>query len=279
MLDWYQKLPLHIDPVAFSIGSFNVRWYSLSYLVGFLAVYFLLAWRIKKGEYKKKFPISNSQFPNVLLDYFIVIILATLIGGRIGYVIFYNFNSFITHPLSIISPYDASGQFVGIFGMSFHGALIGALLGSYFFCAFKKISFWAWSDFVVPAVPLGYFFGRVGNFLNGELFGRVTSSPLGIYFLTDPNTQRYPSQLLEALLEGLLLFAILWPLRNSRKLEGNFLFIYIIGYSIARIISEFFRQPDPQIGFILVIFTMGQILSVVAIIICTVWVVLKKQKT
>ena len=271
MLDWYQHLPSLINPIAFSIGDFDVRWYSLSYIVGFLIVYLLLVWRIKKEE----FPQST---PGLLLDFMIVAIFCTLIGGRVGYVLFYNFSYFVAHPLAIISPYDAGGFFVGIFGMSFHGALVGVLIGSYFFCKVKKISFSSWSDFIVPAVPLGYFFGRVGNFLNGELFGRVTSSPWGMYFLTDPSVRRYPSQLLEGVLEGLVLFALMWPLRNNPKLKGNLLIFYIIGYSFFRIIAEFFREPDPQLGYIFGFATMGQILSAAAIALCLIYLYIRKEK-
>jgi phosphatidylglycerol:prolipoprotein diacylglycerol transferase len=258
VLTFYQNLPLHIDPVAFAIGSFSIRWYAIMFLVGFIVVYAILALRAKRGEYIIQNP--KSQIRNTILDFLLVAFFSALVGGRIGYVLFYNFNYFLSHPAAIISPY-ANGSFMGIYGLSYHGALLGVLLGSFIFLRIKKINFWQWADFVVPAVPLGYFFGRIGNFLNGELYGRVTNSPLGMHFASDPNSLRHPSQIYEALLEGLLLFAILWKMRNKKLPSGALLGVYLIGYGALRILAEQFREPDPQIGFLLGYFTLGQILS------------------
>jgi phosphatidylglycerol:prolipoprotein diacylglycerol transferase len=307
MISWYQNLPLHIDPIAFSVGSFSIRWYAISYLLGFSVVYCLLRWRIRKGEIKniyqisndqpaspaggfpisppkadppladKQFPITNDQFTkkirntkyeiqDTLVDFLIVSFFSALIGGRIGYVLIYNLPYFVSNLAYIISPFDSSGKFVGIYGMSYYGALLGIIISSLIFLKIKKIAFWQWADFVVPAVPLGYFFGRIGNFLNGELYGRVTNLPLGMYFASDPMTLRFPSQLLEALLEGLVLFAILWKMRKIKLNSGTLFLIYLIGYGIFRIICEFFREPDPQIGFLFRFFTMGQLLSAFIII-------------
>jgi phosphatidylglycerol:prolipoprotein diacylglycerol transferase len=288
MLSWYQNLPLHLDPIAFTVGSFSVRWYALSYLVGFAVVYVLLMWRIKKGEFSER--IINSQKLEAneaisykleadLLDFLLVAFFAALVGGRLGYVIFYNLPYYLAHPLQVISPYDpASGQFVGLYGMSYHGAAIGVLFGSWFFLRARKIDFFRWADFVVPALPLGYFFGRLGNFLNGELYGRVTSSSLGMHFASDPTALRHPSELYEAALEGLVLFAILWWGMRKKKLPaGTLLAAYLIGYGIFRIFAEAFRQPDPQIGFLLGFLTLGQILSA-AMIIAGAWMLSFSKK-
>jgi phosphatidylglycerol---prolipoprotein diacylglyceryl transferase len=295
-LDSYQHLPQLINPVAFTLGFLAVRWYSLMYLVGFATVWFLLKWRIEKGEVAEK--IQNSNLPagrqgfkvqisekkgklenkncqnnrklqpqNIILDLLLVAFFAGLAGGRIGYVLFYNWAYFSLHPWQIISPFDfAGGSFVGLYGMSYHGALLGGILGMFLLAKIQKMDFWRWADFIAPALPAGYFFGRIGNFLNGELFGRVTTSKIGMYFPASPSALRYPSQILEACLEGILLFIILWQLRNQEKLEaGSLLAIYVLGYGVVRFMGEFFRQPDPQWGFIFLNLTLGQLLSVALI--------------
>ena len=296
--DLYQHLPQYINPIAFTVGSFSVRWYAISYIVGFLTIYFILMWRVKKGEIileNKKSKIKNQneiqnsklenskkiqdtkyEIQNTVFDFLLVAFFSSLIGGRLGYVLFYNLSYFISHPLAIISPYD-NGNFTGIYGMSYHGALVGVLIGSYVFLRVKKINFWLWADFVVPAVPLGYFFGRIGNFLNGELYGRITNSSLGMYF-TNSSALRYPSQLAEAFLEGLVLFAILWKMRKRKLSSGALFSAYLIGYGSFRILAEEFREPDPQIGFILGYFTLGQLLSLAMIIAGLIIFVSKKRK-
>ncbi|HOF42233.1 MAG TPA: prolipoprotein diacylglyceryl transferase [Candidatus Moranbacteria bacterium] len=286
-LYFYQNIPLYINPVAFTIGPFSVRWYAVSYIVGFLVAYLVLIRRIKKGEYVvneqgagDKGQKRNAVHCALVMDFLLVAFFSALVGARLGYVLIYDPAFFISNPLAIISPFDQAGNFVGIFGMSYHGGLAGVILGGIIFCGFKKINFWRWADFVVPAVPLGYFFGRIGNFLNGELYGRVTTSPLGMYFSSDPQNLRYPSQLLEAFLEGLLLFFVVLgvrryghryerryePLAGFFRKDGMLLAVYIAGYGIFRIIAEQFRQPDPQIGLISGYFTIGQILSLFMVI-------------
>lgn len=274
MLYFYQHLPQYINPIAFTVGSFSIRWYALSYLVGFLVIYCLLLWRVKKGEFVLKI---NGDVQNTIFDFLLVAFFSSLIGGRIGYVLFYNLSYFIYHPLAIISPYE-NGNFTGIYGMSYHGALIGIWIGSYIFLRIKKINFWAWVDFVIVAVPLGYFFGRIGNFLNGELYGRFTNSQLGMYFSISPSLLRYPSQLAEAFLEGLVLFAIIWRMRKMKLSSGVLFSVYLVGYGFFRVFAEQFREPDPQIGFILGYFTLGQILSLSMIIIGIIIFVSKKRK-
>lgn len=265
MLEQYQKFPLEIDPIAIAVGSFSIGWYSLMYLSAFVAVFVLLLYRIKKGE--------GDYGKEEILDLFIFSLVGALAGGRLGYVLLYNPIHYLRNPLEIISPYDfGSGQWVGIYGMSYHGGLMGVVLAMIIFSRIsmrKKGNFWALADFVAPAVPAGYFFGRIGNFFNGELYGRLTDSWVGMYFssaIGNENLLRYPSQLIEALLEGLILFAILWPLRNKRMFPGYFAALYLIGYGIFRIIGEFFREPDEHVGFFWGYFTLGQIFSLMMVL-------------
>jgi phosphatidylglycerol---prolipoprotein diacylglyceryl transferase len=256
-LYFYQHLPQNINPVAFSIGSFSVEWYSLMYLVGFFIVYLLLNYRLKKGE-----GILNK---NLILNFLFYAFIGLLIGARLGYAIFYNFSFYLHNPLTIISPFDLkTGEFIGIYGMSYHGGLIGVIITSLIFAKNYKINFWQLTNFVIPAIPAGYFFGRLGNFFNGELYGRITNKIWGMYFPSPnfiPAQLRHPSQLYEALLEGLLTFLILWPLRNNPKFKNKLFGFYLVFYAMARIIAEFFRQPDEQIGYIGNFLTLGQILS------------------
>jgi len=188
----------------------------------------------------------------------------------LGYVLFYNLPFYLAHPLAIISPFDLeTGAFVGIYGMSYHGGLLGVLCAVIIFVKKYKIDFWDLADFLIPAIPAGYFFGRLGNFLNGELYGRATDSWFGMYFSNDNfGLLRHPSQLYEAFLEGLVLFAIFWPGRNRKKWQGKFLALYFIAYAVARFLGEFFREPDLQIGFIYLcadakfcVSTLGQLFS------------------
>jgi len=266
-LNLYQNLPTHIDPIALRLGPFSVGWYSLMYLAGFLAVYFLLLYRIRSEEFKASTKdLNETQLRSIVLDFLFYVFIGLLIGARSGYVLFYDFSFFWNNPIAIFSPYDSiSHEFVGIYGMSFHGGLLGVLAASYFFLKKYGVGFWRWADFIVPTIPAGYFFGRIGNFLNGELYGRITGKFWGMYFLDENGRTfillRHPSQLYEALAEGLLLFLILWPIRNQPYLKRKMLALYLIGYSIARIGVEFFREPDEQIGFILGFLTLGQLLS------------------
>ncbi len=273
-LYFYQHIPYHLNPVAFSVFGLPVDWYSLMYIVGFLVVYLILAFRIRRGESPEilnfKFKISNKiqnknyKFQNeTLLDLMLVAFSGLLIGGRLGYVFFYNFPYYTANPLAIISPYDpVTHQFIGIYGMSYHGALIGALATAWVYTKIKKFDFWSLANFIAPAIPAGYFFGRMGNFFNGELYGRMTDKIWGMYFPSDPyGFLRHPSELYEAILEGIVLFLILWPLRNKEKYKNQMLALYIIGYAVARIGIEFFREPDGQLGFLFGILTMGQLLS------------------
>ncbi|MEA3322976.1 MAG: prolipoprotein diacylglyceryl transferase [Patescibacteria group bacterium] len=255
MIDSYQHIPKLIDPVAFSIGSLSVHWYSLMWLAAFAATYFLLVWRIKKGE--------GSYDKNFIQDVTANALIGALIGGRLGYVIFYDLPYYLAHPLQIISPYDlVAGEWVGIYGMSYHGGVIGVVIALIWTARKKKKNILDLFDFIAPAASLGYMFGRIGNFFNAELVGRITQSPVGMYF-NDDIFLRHPSQLYEAFFEGLILFVILWSLRNRGLPRGVMSALYLIGYSLARFGVEFFRAPDAHLGFIFSGITMGQILSFV----------------
>lgn len=260
-LAFYRNLPGLIDPVALRIGPFSIGWYSVMYILAFWTVFFLLAYRMRKGEA----PNASGTDLGLLIDFLLAVFVGLLIGGRLGYVIFYDFRFYLAHPLAVISPFDPdTRELVGIYGMSFHGGLIGGLLSGWLFLRKRRIGFRDFVDFVIPAVPLGYFFGRIGNFLNGELWGRATSEPWGMYFPDDgEGLLRHPSQLYEASLEGLVLFVFLWIFRNRPWAKGRMLALYLIGYGTARIFCEYFREPDSQIGFLAGGWlTMGQLLSI-----------------
>jgi phosphatidylglycerol:prolipoprotein diacylglycerol transferase len=172
------------------------------------------------------------------------------------------------NPIEILLPFSLSGgfHFTGLAGMSYHGGLTGMVLVTIYFCRRKGISFWRITDLIIPAIPLGYTFGRIGNFINGELYGKVTSRLWGMYFPLDPTGQlRHPSQLYEAFFEGVFLFAVLWSIRKRASLKGHFLALYLMGYGLVRFFIEFVREPDPQIGYIAGILTMGQILCSIMI--------------
>jgi phosphatidylglycerol:prolipoprotein diacylglycerol transferase len=268
-MNWWQNLPSHINPNVITIGSFSIQWYSMMYLVAFAIVFLLMKYRLKT---EKRFDYDN----DLVLDVFTWSIIGVIFGGRLGYALFYNFNYYLANPLEIILPFK-DGVFVGLAGMSFHGGLIAAVLLSLIILRKRKVNFWKFADFIIPAIPLGYMFGRFGNFINAELYGRVTESPIGMYFYTDSSgLLRHPSQLYEAVLEGLVLFIVLWSIRKKKWTEGKMLGLYLIGYALARIIVEFYREPDAHLGFIFSQLTMGQILSSVMLIIGA-WIVFRKQ--
>ncbi len=253
----WQHLPSHISPTLFSIGSFQLRYYSLMYLVAFAVAYSLFAYRIKR----KEITITTE----VVQDYLVWAMIGLVVGARLGYALFYNFNYYMSHPLEIIIPFDFSNgfRFVGLSGMSYHGGLIGVAVVTLLFCRKHKIRYWQFGDWLCAAAPLGYMFGRFGNFINGELWGRVTTVPWGMYFPLDATQSlRHPSQLYEALFEGLFLFVILWLLRKRNPFDGFMIGLYIFGYGLVRFIIEFFREPDAQLGFVLAFNTMGQVLCI-----------------
>jgi phosphatidylglycerol:prolipoprotein diacylglycerol transferase len=230
------------------------------YIAAFLTTYFLVMYRVKSEGYEYS--------KDTIQDYFVWAIIGLLAGARLGYAILYNPGYYLMHPLEIVMPFDLSDgfRFTGISGMSYHGGVVGILLASIIFCHRRKINFWRFADLFCPAIPLGYTFGRIGNFLNGELYGRVTDVAWGMYFPMDPTFElRHPSQLYEAFFEGIFLFVFLWSLRRRKKYEGFYFSLYLIGYGIIRFIIEFFREPDLHLGFVLRALTMGQVLCLLMI--------------
>ncbi|BDD85805.1 prolipoprotein diacylglyceryl transferase [Desulfofustis limnaeus] len=240
-----------IDPVLLSIGPLQVRWYGLMYLLGFTASYVLVKRQIRACS----FQTLGKQFENLN----VVLILSVIIGGRLGYVAFYNLPYYLAHPWEIPATWTG--------GMSFHGAAIGLVLGGLFFCRRTGIDFFAAADLYVATIPIGLGLGRIGNFINGELFGRATDLPWGMVFPDGGPVARHPSQLYEALLEGLVLFTILWTLRyrpwqNRRHWpHGSLLALFFCLYGLFRFLVEFVREPDPQLGLFFGMVTMGQLLS------------------
>jgi phosphatidylglycerol:prolipoprotein diacylglycerol transferase len=252
---WWQHLPEHMDPVIFRIGSFKLQYYGLMYLVAFGITYALISYRIKKED---RWELSKEHLQGLLT----AMIIGLVIGARIGYVLFYNLAYYLKHPLEIILPVSFNGgvHFTGISGMSYHGGLICTIIAAGWYIRKNGLNFKAMADLCIPCIPVAYAFGRLGNFINGELWGRTTSVPWGMYFLTGDHLLRHPSQLYEAFGEGIVLFLILWPLRNKVRTPGAMLPLYLIGYGAIRFIIEYFRQPDAQLGFVFLKFSMGQLL-------------------
>ncbi len=261
-IDWWQHLPAQMNPTIFMIGNFPIRWYGTMYIVAFTIVYLMTNWRLKHDQlnYSKEF-VSN------VITW---AILGLLLGGRFGYVLFYNFQSFLSDPLSLISPFArirGELKFTGIAGMSYHGGVIGIAVAWLIFARKNKISVFKIADLIIPAIPLGFMFGRLGNFINGELYGRVTEAAIGMHFPSaTAGILRHPSQLYEAFFEGLVLFAIVWPLRNKKLFVGFISGLYIFGYGFFRFFIEFYREPDEHLGFVLGSLSMGQVLCITMMI-------------
>ncbi len=247
------KLPI-VDPIIFQIGPLAIRWYSLAYVAGLI-----FAWLIIKYFNKQNKVFDEKKVGD---DFFMYGIFSIILGGRLGYVLFYNLPFYLKHPIDILKIWEG--------GMSFHGGLIGVIIGSYLFCKKHKINLLSFTDLLAVAIPIGLFFGRIANFINLELYGRVTTSKLGIVFPNAGDMPRHPSQLYEATLEGFLLFIILFSLAkftNIKNRKGCLSGIFLIGYGISRFTVEFFREPDIQIGYIMKYFTLGQLLTIPIIII------------
>ncbi|MBI5409818.1 MAG: prolipoprotein diacylglyceryl transferase [Nitrospirae bacterium] len=254
-INFWQQIPEHIKPYIFQLGQFQLRYYGLMYIIAFAVLYLLSFHRLKHED----FPYSRTDVEN----YLVWAMLGLLLGARLGYVFFYNCSYYMSNPLEIIMPFSFSGgfHFTGLAGMSYHGGLIGVILVSVVFCKRHKINIWQFGDFLIPSIPIGYTFGRLGNFINGELYGRPTTVPWGMYFPLDETRQlRHPSQLYEALFEGVFLFVVLWSIRKKKCFDGFFLSLYLIGYGAVRFFIEFFREPDAQLGTFFGFITMGQIL-------------------
>jgi phosphatidylglycerol:prolipoprotein diacylglycerol transferase len=272
---WWQHLPAKMNPVIFQIGSFRLQYYGLMYIVAFAITYGLILYRLKREE---RFGFTVDQVQGLMT----AMILGLIIGARLGYVLFYNFDYYLQRPLEIILPFDFSNgiRFTGITGMSYHGGLLGTLIGAWIFIRKNRLDFWNVADLVIPAIPLGYTFGRLGNFINGELYGRPTQAVFGMYFPQAPgHSLRHPSQLYEAFFEGIVLFLILWNLRKIMKTKGSLLALYLIGYGLVRFFIEYARQPDAQLGFVLFSFSMGQVLCATMVLSGLIlWIWLKQRQ-
>jgi phosphatidylglycerol:prolipoprotein diacylglycerol transferase len=256
LLNWWQHLPENLSPVLFEIGPLSLRYYGMMYVVAFGFAYFTALYRIKR---ENRYNVSKKQAGDLMT----AMILGLIVGARIGYVLFYNFSYYMSHPLEIILPFEFSNgiKFVGIAGMSYHGGLIGVVVAAFWYCKKATLDFWEAADLFVPGVALGYTFGRLGNFINNELYGRTTQHAIGMYFPGAPGDElRHPTQLYEAFFEGIFLFSILWYLRKKDLPRGAMIPIYLMGYGVVRFFIEFFREPDAHVGFIVMSLTMGQLL-------------------
>lgn len=246
---------LNIDPIAFHIGPVPIRWYALAYLAGFLLGWKYVVHLIKK-YYAGHTPPSGRALGILDADDFLPWgIVGVILGGRLGYVLFYQFEMYLDNPAAILMVWQG--------GMSFHGGVLGVLVAMALFARRRGISFLQLTDLVCCAAPIGLFFGRIANFINGELYGRVTSVPWGMEFPYGGAVPRHPSQLYEAFLEGLVLFivlALLVRMPTIRARAGFLAGVFLAGYGASRFFVEFFREPDAQIGLIADAVSMGQIL-------------------
>lgn len=237
----------NFDPVAFSIFSLEFRWYSLAYIAGIL-----IGW-----VYCKKKLIKDQKILDLFDDFITYAILGIIVGGRIGYVLFYNFEYFFNNPIEIL--------FVWNGGMSFHGGLIGVIIASNLFSKLNKVNTFIFLDLVSLSAPIGIFFGRIANFINSELYGTPTEVPWSVKFIAVDDINRHPSQLYEAFLEGIVLFFMLQYIlkKNFAKKTGQISCLFLVLYSFFRIITEFFRTPDLHIGYLFFNLTLGQLISAV----------------
>lgn len=235
-----------IDPVMLDLGIVQIHWYGMMYLVGFAAAWFLLRRRASLGR--------SPWQPQRVDDLIFYCVLGVILGGRVGYVLFYNFDSFVSDPLMLIRIWEG--------GMSFHGGLLGVTIAGLVFARSCSAKALVVADHLAWVTPIGLGAGRLGNFINAELWGRVTDSPLGVVFPGAGSLPRHPSQLYELAGEGVLLFLVLTVYWRRPRLVGSVAGLFLLGYGIARILVEFFREPDAHIGFLAADWiTMGQVLS------------------
>ncbi len=243
-----------IDPVALSLGFLTIHWYGLMYLAGFTLFYFYGSWLAKKTDRWNSDMVGDFLFYGAL---------GVILGARIGYVLFYDLSHHLENPADFLKIWQG--------GMSFHGGMIGVAIGMFLYARKVQMSILEVADFVVPLAPLGLFFGRIGNFINGELWGRVTDSPLGMKVF-DPQigqiVAKYPTQLLQAFLEGIVLFIVLAIYSRKPRALGSVAGLFLVLYGIFRSFAELYRQPDPQLGYLLFDWvTMGHLLSLPMILI------------
>ena len=236
----------NFDPIAFQILSLEIRWYSLAYIVGII-----LGW-----TYCKKKLIKDQHILGLFDDFITYLIVGVILGGRLGYALFYNLRYYLENPVEILMVWNG--------GMSFHGGLIGVIIASQLFSNKHKINQFIFLDLVALSAPIGIFFGRVANFINSELYGRATDMPWSVQFILIDSIKRHPSQLYEAFFEGIILFLMLEYFFKKDYLlsPGKISALFLILYSLFRFLTEFFRSPDPQIGYLILNLTLGQLISV-----------------
>ncbi len=237
-----------IDPVAISLGPFAIRWYALAYIVGLLIGWrYCLALAEGPPHYVARRDVD---------DFLVWATLGIVLGGRIGYVLFYKPEYYFDHPIEALYVWHG--------GMSFHGGALGVTIAIILFTRRRRIPLFAFSDIIVEAIPIGLFFGRIANFINGELYGRPSNVPWAMIFPNGGPVPRHPSQLYEAFCEGALLFLMLFAAERlrARQRPGVVTGLFLVGYAVARTSGEFFREPDPQLGFLIFGSTMGQLLSI-----------------
>lgn len=257
----------NIDPIAFSLGPFHIRWYALAYLAGFVGGWIYALWLADLDRDRRP---NRDDVDNILPW----MVLGVILGGRIGYVLFYNLDYYLQNLDQI--PLVWHG------GMSFHGGLLGVALVIIAFCRYYKIPTLAMGDIISTVAPIGLFFGRIANFINGELYGRITDVPWAVNFPTGDGWARHPSQLYEAGLEGLLLFTVLFFMARNpaiRRRQGTLFGTLLVGYGLCRMFIEHFREPDPQLGLFLGYISMGQILCLPMILIGGLIIAYARKKT
>ena len=252
----------NFDPVAIEIFSIQIRWYSLAYIFGIIIGWYL----------SKKIFISDNDIKEKFDDYITYLIIGIIFGGRLGYVIIYNFEYYLNNLFDIFKIWQG--------GMSFHGGLIGVILASIWYGEKNSHDPLKYLDIVSIVAPIGIFFGRISNFINSELYGKETELPWSVKFLEIDNLNRHPSQLYEAFFEGIVLFFILVFFKNKGflKIPGLISGLFLVFYSIFRFVIEFFRVPDEQLGYIFLNLTMGQIVSLIFFIIGSYMIILKYEK-
>ena len=260
----------NIDPILFAVGPFEIRWYALAYIIGIIGAIYYAKKLVRQEAFwhnKQKRPSSQA-----IDDFMLWVTLGILFGGRLGYVLFYDFGYFISHPLDIFAIWQG--------GMAFHGGLLGVFIAILLFAYKRDIPTWSLLDLAAASAPIGLFLGRLANFINGELFGRITNHPIGMIFPHGGDMPRHPSQLYQAAMEGILLFLLLYiAIRYFKALTrpGMVTGLFCIIYGFARIIAEIFREPDAHIGFLAGNITMGMLLSLPMIIVGF-WIVRVRRK-
>ena len=241
----------NFDPVAFNFFSIEIRWYSLAYIFGII-----IGW-----VYSKKYLINDKSILNIFDDRIAYLIIGVILGGRLGYILFYNLDYYLNNVNEVLMLWKG--------GMSFHGGVIGVVISTILFSKKHNINPFTFLDLIAVVAPIGIFLGRVANFLNSELYGKETEVPWSVIYPKIDNLTRHPSQIYEAIFEGLILFLILNLLvkKNLLGKKGLISSCFLIFYSLFRFVLEFFREPDPQIGYLIINMTMGQILSLILFVI------------